>query len=74
MKTKNSILTDRLNSIFTTSSKEEATKLFIEAVDQSRIPQETKRRMKLQVENCNSLLDVQRYASNSAMKFEGMGV
>lgn len=71
---KTSILTERINDIYTAKTVEEARAIFLEIVDQSRINDYSRQTMKANVNECTTLLDVQKYATNSMFKFEGGGV
>ena len=69
-----SILDDKLNAIFTATSMEEAKRIFLEVVNASIIKIYDKNKMIFNLNNCRTLLDVQKYAVNSAFKFEGLSV
>ena len=69
-----SILDDKLNAIFTATNMEEAKRIFLEVVNASIIKIYDKNKMIWNLKNCRTLLDVQKYAVNSAFKFEKLGV
>lgn len=69
-----SILDDKLNAIFTATDIEEAKRIFLEVVNASIIKIYDKNRMIWNLKNCQTLMDVQKYAVNSAFKFNGYAV
>jgi len=70
---KQSILTEKMNAIYEAKDVETARGLFLEIVQSSRINEYSKRTMINNAHNCSTLIEIQKYATNSMFKFEGMG-
>jgi len=69
-----SILTDQLNAIYTAKDVDAAKYLFITLVESSKLPKNTKALMLFNISRCETLYQVQKYATNSCFKYNGLGV
>jgi hypothetical protein len=74
MNNKTSILTDQLNAIYTAKDVDEAKQLFVTLVEGSKLPKKTKALMLFNISQCGTLYQVQKYATNSCFKYNGLGV
>lgn len=73
MDNKSCINNSVINTIFQSSSVEECKTLFRRAVEGSRLNVNLKAHMVRTMDRLNSLLDCQKYAMNSMLKYNGLG-
>lgn len=69
-----SIIEKGIQGIYHSKSVEEAKKVFYDLIDNSGIKEVDKRRMLGMLDNLKSLVQVQKYATNAMLKFEGLGL
>lgn len=68
----NGILADSINDIYTCTDLEQCRALFTKVVEQSKINSTNKRMMLHNIKTINSLIELQRYATNSFFAFNKM--
>lgn len=70
----NSVIGAVIQDIYLANDVEEAKKIMVDLLQKHNIKNEDKNRMLLNLNNLNTLNKVQRYATNSMLKFEGLGI
>ena len=70
----NGTLNEYMNQIYSSTDLDACRQLFINIVNNSTIRVEDRRRMVLQANQCDSLIKLQTYATNSFFRFNKLGV
>jgi len=69
-----SIIEEVISEVYKTQSLEVGKKLMKDLISQTKIKEQDKNKMLREVDNCQSLVKLQFYATNAMFKFEGLSV